>query len=53
MAAGDVEAFIKLKKGVDECNEKRAKVEAQMDEISDLNNIINNYKEIKFEDFDR
>ena len=24
-----------------------------MDEISDLNNIINNYKEIKFEDFDR
>ena len=53
VAAGDVEAFIKLKKGVDECNEKRAKVEAQMDEISDLNNIINNYKEIKFEDFDR
>ena len=53
VASADVEAFIKLKKGVDECTEKRAQVEAKMDEISELNGIINNYKEIKLEDFDR
>ena len=53
VAQGDVEAFIKLKKGVDACTEKRAEVEKKMDEISELNGIINNYKEIKLEDFDR
>ena len=54
VAQGDVEAFIKLKKGVDECTEKRNNIEMQMDEISELNSIINNYnKEIKLEDFDR
>jgi hypothetical protein len=53
VAQGDVEAFIKLKKGVDACSEKRNNVEQQMDEISELNGIINNYKEIKLEDFDR
>ena len=53
VSPGDVEAFIKLKKGADLCTEKRTNVEAQMDEISELNSIINNYKEIKLEDFDR
>ena len=46
VAAGDVEAFIKLKKGVDACTEKRNKLEEQMDEINELNTIILNYKEI-------
>ena len=50
---GDVESFIKLKKGVDVCTEKRQNVEDQMDEINEINAIINNYKEIKLEDFDR
>ena len=53
VATNDVEAFIKLKKGVDICTEKRNGVEQQMDEISELNSIINNFKEIKLEDFDR
>ena len=33
--------------------EKRNGIEQQMDEISELNSIINNFKEIKLEDFDR
>ena len=50
---GDVEAFIKLKKAVDICTEKRNKMEDDMDEIKELNAIINNYKEIKIEDFEK
>ena len=50
---GDIESFIKLKKAVDSCTEKRNQVEDDMDEIRELYNIINNYKEIKIEDFDK
>ena len=50
---GDIESFIKLKKSVDVCTEKRNKIEDEMDEIRELNNIVNNYKEIKVEDFDK
>ena len=53
VAPGDVEAFIKLKKAVDGCTVKRNQIEDEMDEIRELNNIINNYKEIKVEDFDK
>ena len=50
---GDIESFIKLKKAVDSCIEKRNSIEDEMDEIRELNTIINNYKEIKMEDFDK
>ena len=49
----DIEAFIKLKKAVDICTEKRNKVEDEMDEIKELYNLVNNFKEIKIEDFDK
>ena len=50
---GDIESFIRLKKAVDKCTEKRNRIEDEMDEIRELNSIINNYKEIKLEDFDK
>ena len=50
---GDVEAFIKLKKAVDECTSKRTRIDEEMDEIGELNIIINNNKEIKLEDFEK
>ena len=50
---GDIESFIRLKKAVDVCTEKRNRIEDEMDEIRELNTIINNYKEIKLEDFDK
>jgi len=50
---GDVEAFIKLKKAVDDCTSKRTRIDEEMDEIGELNIIINNNKEIKLEDFEK
>ena len=51
---GDVEAFIKLKKEVEECSNKRPDVEKEMEEINELNLIVNNhFKEMKLEDFER
>ena len=54
VAKGDVEAFLKLKKEVEECSNKRQDVENEMEEINELNLIINNhFKEMKLEDYER
>ena len=54
VAKGDVEAFIKLKKVVEDCSNKRQEVENEMEEINELNLIVNNhFKEMKLEDFER
>ena len=49
----NIELFIKLKKAVELCVSKKPDIEDKIDEIQELNNIINTYKEIKFEDFER
>ena len=54
VAKGDVEAFLKLKKEVEDCSNKRQEVENEMEEINELNLIINNhYKEMRLEDYER
>ena len=51
---GDVEAFLKLKKEVEECSSKRQDVEKEMEEINELNLIVSNhFKEMKLEDYER
>ena len=48
----DVETFIKLKKAVEECNAGKAKTEEQSNDIVDLQQILENHKEIKLQDYD-
>ena len=49
----NIELFIKLKKAVEYCISKKLEFEEKVDEIQELNNIVNLYKEIKFDDFER
>ena len=54
VAKGDIDAFLKLKKEVEECSNKRQDVENEMEEINELNLIVNNhYKDMKLEDYER
>jgi hypothetical protein len=54
VAKGDIEAFLKLKKEVEECSSKRQEVENEMEEINELNLIVNShYKDMKLEDYER
>ena len=49
----DVESFLKLKKEVDVCSNKKHYLDEKLEEIQELYNIIINYKEIRLEDFER
>ena len=46
----DVESFIKLKKAVEACNKEKQLHEDVNNDIIDLQNIIDSYKEIKIKD---
>ena len=48
----DIENFIKLKKAVEECNKEKQMHEDISNDILDLQNIIDSYKEIKINDYD-
>ena len=48
----DIENFIKLKKAVEECNKEKQMHEDVSNDILDLQNIIDSYKEIKINDYD-
>ena len=48
----DIENFIKLKKAVEECNKEKQLHEDVNNDIIDLQNIIDSYKEIKINDYD-
>ena len=50
----DVEAFLKLKKEVEQCSNNRYKVEEEMEEINELYLLVNNnHKDMKLEDFEK
>ena len=49
----NIELFIKLKKAVEHCVAQKVEIEDKADEIQELNNIVNTYKDIRFEDFER
>ena len=50
----DVEAFLKLKKEVEQCSNNRNKVEEEMEEINELYLIVNNHhKDMKLEDYEK
>ena len=48
----DVEAFLQLKKASEQCTVVKPSLEEQNDEIRELLNIVNNYKDIKMQDYD-
>ena len=48
----DIENFIKLKKAVEVCNKEKQMHEDVNNDIIDLQNIIDSYKEIKINDYD-
>ena len=50
----DVEAFLKLKKEVEQCSNNRQKVEEEMEEINELYLIVNNHhKDMRLEDYEK
>ena len=49
----NIDLFIKLKEAVEHFISQKVEIEDEAGETKDLNNIINTYKDIRFEDFER
>ena len=49
----NVESFIKLKKAVEKCNKDKVNTEAESNDIIDLQQIVENNKDIKLQEYDQ